>query len=98
MKNQFGNGSGKVVECRCSICGGLVEPWPGGHGFGNNPQPVRPDINDRCCNRCNAEIVIPARLGLPPGSLGSLEEQRSQMEKAMELFQENKSKLTDNSV
>lgn len=31
-------------------------------GFGNNPWPVNDDINARCCNQCNADVVIPARL------------------------------------
>jgi len=30
--------------------------------YGNNPEPVKPHPA-RCCNACNAEIVIPARLG-----------------------------------
>ena len=38
----------------CSICGGAIV------GFGNDAWPVN---NDRCCDRCNAERVIPA-LGL----------------------------------
>ena len=39
----------------CSICGKIY------HEFGNNAQP----INDgRCCNKCNADEVIPARLRL----------------------------------
>jgi len=35
----------------CSICGGAIV------GFGNDAWPVN---NDRCCDRCNAERVIPA--------------------------------------
>jgi len=31
-------------------------------GFGNNPDPVSEDENDRCCNNCNTNKVIPARL------------------------------------
>jgi hypothetical protein len=34
----------------CSICGGAIV------GFGNDAWPV----NDRCCDQCNAERVIPA--------------------------------------
>jgi hypothetical protein len=40
----------------CSICGKTS------HGFGNNPQPVRPKDAQRCCDRCNSDVVIPARL------------------------------------
>jgi hypothetical protein len=39
----------------CSICGGLYT------GFGNNAQPV---AAGRCCDLCNAELVIPERLPL----------------------------------
>jgi hypothetical protein len=35
----------------CSICGGAIV------GFGNDAWPVN---DDRCCDRCNAERVIPA--------------------------------------
>ena len=35
----------------CSICGGAIV------GFGNDAWPV----NDRCCDQCNAERVIPSR-------------------------------------
>lgn len=42
----------------CSICG---EP---SRGFGHNPQPVRPDYEDRCCETCNATVVIPARIDI----------------------------------
>ena len=31
-------------------------------GFGNNPQPVLEDMNDRVCDDCNWNIVIPARI------------------------------------
>lgn len=33
-------------------------------GFGNNPQPVNNKRNARCCDKCNWEIVIQARLKL----------------------------------
>ena len=35
----------------CSICGGAIV------GFGNDAWPFN---NDRCCDQCNAERVIPA--------------------------------------
>src|SRR5262249_62299536 len=35
----------------CSICGGAIV------GFGNDAWPVN---DDRCCDRCNAERIIPA--------------------------------------
>ena len=39
---------------KCCICDKIFE------GKGNNPFPVK--NQSECCNRCNAEIVIPARL------------------------------------
>ena len=38
----------------CCLCGGEFE------GYGNNPAPVKE--SGECCDRCNAEKVIPARL------------------------------------
>ena len=37
----------------CSICGKSYE------GYGNNAQPVN---NGRCCDKCNATVVIPRRI------------------------------------
>jgi len=39
----------------CSICQRLFKGW------GNNAQPVN---NGRCCDECNAKVVIPARLAI----------------------------------
>lgn len=41
---------------RCCICGDTFE------GFGNNPWPIVYDEKARCCDDCNATVVIPARL------------------------------------
>ena len=38
----------------CCLCGEEFE------GYGNNPAPVKE--SGECCDRCNAEKVIPARL------------------------------------
>ena len=40
----------------CALCTGSYE------GYGNNPQPVLEDMNDRVCDSCNWNIVIPARI------------------------------------
>jgi len=46
----------------CCVCGNTYTHW------GNNPWPLKnkkgEDFgeNDRCCNECNANIVIPARI------------------------------------
>ena len=47
----------------CCLCGGEFE------GYGNNPSPLKE--SGECCDRCNAEKVIPARLDavLAPGEI-----------------------------
>ena len=44
---------------RCCICG---NPLPKGD-LGNNPEPIKPYSSGTCCNECNMNKVIPARLG-----------------------------------
>ena len=44
----------KKEKMICCICGNEFE------GFGNNPEPVKSE--GRCCDKCNQEVVIPARL------------------------------------
>jgi DNA-directed RNA polymerase subunit RPC12/RpoP len=39
---------------KCIICGKEFE------GYGNNPWPVK--AKGRCCDECNLNFVIPARL------------------------------------
>lgn len=44
---------------KCSICDKDIPVKEGGWDSGNNAQP----INDgRCCDDCNMNVVIPARL------------------------------------
>ena len=40
----------------CCICGKSFS------GYGNNPYPVVKEENARCCDDCNRDIVIPARI------------------------------------
>lgn len=42
---------------RCCFCG---KPLVGDDRFGNNPEPLMD--HGRCCNACNADLVIPARI------------------------------------
>jgi len=42
----------------CCICGKQIE------GYGNNAYPYGCEGNDRCCDSCNIEKVIPERLRL----------------------------------
>lgn len=44
------------MEFICSICGKTFV------GYGNNPYPVTKGKDDRCCDACNAEFVVPARI------------------------------------
>ena len=55
---------------KCCICEGAIDKhytpegvmyWDKGH----NPYPVKDGPDDRCCDRCNATVVIPVRLGVP---------------------------------
>lgn len=40
----------------CCICGKKFRGW------GNNPWPVSKTEGDLCCDKCNAEFVVPARI------------------------------------
>lgn len=46
----------------CCLCGNTFP------GFGNNPWPVDRTENARCCDECNAQKVIPARISNLRGS------------------------------
>ena len=46
-----------MPEKQCVICGG---PYT---GYGHNPEPIFPMSHGRCCDTCNATVVIPYRLG-----------------------------------
>ena len=48
----------KTKHFICCICGREFA------GFGNNPYPVDNAPDHRCCDDCNSEYVIPARLDL----------------------------------
>jgi hypothetical protein len=64
-------GAGKSKKHLCSICKRFYSDEEFGHGFGNNPMPVIDNVEARCCDKCNMEVVLQARLkrtaqGLPP--------------------------------
>lgn len=40
----------------CCICGKICTDW------GNDPWPVIEAEDARCCDECNATVVVPARL------------------------------------
>lgn len=41
---------------RCNLCGNKI------FDYGNNPYPLMVSDDDRCCDYCNSEYVIPARI------------------------------------
>ena len=47
-----------MVKCKCCLCGQEFV------GYGNNPYPLcdRNDYESRCCNECDQNKVIPARM------------------------------------
>lgn len=52
---------GKKIR-RCCICG---KPFRMGE-WGNNPEPVKPYSSGMCCDDCNLNKVVPARLAAIP--------------------------------
>ena len=51
------NAETMMPENQCIICGG---PYI---GYGHNPEPIFPMSRGRCCDTCNATVVIPYRMG-----------------------------------
>ena len=45
----------KFGSFKCSLCG------EESHGYGHNPEPLK-EYGQRCCDQCNREHVIPARI------------------------------------
>ena len=41
---------------RCCFCNKVI------NGYGNNPWPASKDPEARCCDYCNMDVVIPARI------------------------------------
>lgn len=48
----------KISEYVCCVCGEKHR------GYGNSPAPLKNE--GRCCDRCNLEKVLPARIGALP--------------------------------
>lgn len=48
---------------KCVICGKIFRPGE----WGNNPEPIKPYSSGTCCDECNMNKVIPARLNQVPG-------------------------------
>ena len=49
---------------KCCICECEIENPYFKYYFGNNPWPISINTKDRCCDKCNKQIVIPARIQL----------------------------------
>jgi len=44
----------------CCLCGNPLTAWDNSRGMGNNPWPLAKE--GRCCDDCNADYVLPARI------------------------------------
>jgi len=42
----------------CCLCGKKMKPGE----WGNNPEPIKPYSEGTCCDECNLDKVLPARL------------------------------------
>jgi len=74
-------GTGKAHSLVCCFCGRPIE------GFGHNPDTARARWGkrlgkERCCDRCNWELVTPARMGLGAQALGTWEEAQAMQAQA----------------
>jgi len=47
---------------KCCLCGKETKGWDKEGKYGNNHYPLK--TKGKCCNKCNAKKVIPARLGM----------------------------------
>jgi len=72
MSDELTIGSGKRQALTCCLCGQPIT------GYGHNPDTdpnrwQKPLGAERCCERCNHERVLPARMGLGYQGLGTYE-------------------------
>lgn len=50
-------------ESICCFCGAPLKEWyEGSEYYGNNPDPANTIPGKRCCDACNLNIVVPARI------------------------------------
>lgn len=61
----------ELQEKKCCICGKKFVGW------GNDPWPVNMDEKARCCDKCNSEKVLPARLAQMFGGKNNVERPNS---------------------
>jgi hypothetical protein len=70
-----------MTEKTCSICQRPFEE------YGNAAWPVN---DGRCCNECDWVVVVPARMRLAPGALGTYAQIQESLTKARTLFDRSK--------
>ena len=46
----------------CCICKGKIETQLNGWDEGHNPDPHLHEKGERCCGKCNLEVVLPMRM------------------------------------
>ena len=46
----------KMPKFKCCICNRVVK------GYGNDPWPINNDPKAECCDECNFDYVVPARI------------------------------------
>lgn len=51
----------------CVICGKALKKGD----YGNNPEPIKPFSSGVCCDECNMNQVLPARLAALPKRQGA---------------------------
>lgn len=54
--NTTNNKENRNMKFKCCLCGNLYI------GYGNNPYPLSLNESDKCCNDCNMNLVLPARI------------------------------------
>lgn len=57
----------RTTTRKCCLCGEDIEIKKDKDGNifwadGNNPEPLGKSESDRCCDTCNSDLVIPARI------------------------------------
>lgn len=57
-------GHPEILVPECCFCGEELTPQPdiSPRFWGNNPEPLMRDDENRCCDHCNFTKVIPARI------------------------------------
>lgn len=57
-KEKYYTTKAESLKYTCCFCG------KGFTGWGNDPWPVKDNRDNLCCDTCNMEVVIPARMNM----------------------------------